>query len=186
MNKPKTPVGVIDSYISEALGCGCGCAGHTTYFLIKKDNEFYEYIFNAKMKFGSSSEYYYDNTKPIIKKILILSFKEFYDIFNDDNTHLLYCIDNYYQHSSISNKYYDIYKYDKCNQEYILDINKCLKCYQEYCSNLKTEVKKYMRQHLLDLIDFHSEKINIDMSIYLINEEKCTCYDENKNYSYYF
>lgn len=191
MKKQNTPIiqknisdNIVGSHISSVLGCGCGCAGHTTYYLVKDNNYFYEYIYNAYMKIGSSSEYYYCNTKPTIKKILILSFKEFYDAFDVDDQNVLKIIDNYNENTILNKKYYDVYKYDKLNFEFSLDVNKCLKCYEKYCASLKYEIKKYDCQELLDLIDFYLE--NTNMSIYLINEEKHNDDYENKNHFYYF
>jgi hypothetical protein len=177
---------IIGLYISSVLGCGCGCAGHTTYFLVKENDCLYEYIYNAYMEVESSSEYYYDNSKPIIKQILILSFKEFYDAFDIDDQKILKIIDNYWSNTISNKKYYDVYHYDKTNFEFNLDLNKCLKCYEKYCANLKYEIKKYNQQEVLDLIDFNLEKNNLDIAIYLINEEMSNTHDENKNYSYYF
>jgi len=90
------PNNTISTYILDCFGCGCGCAGHTSYFLICDNDIYYEYIFNARMKFGSSSEYSYRNVKPNIKQILILQFYEFYEIFYEENEQLLKMIDNHW------------------------------------------------------------------------------------------
>ncbi len=127
------------------------------------------------------------NIKPFIKQIKILSFKEFYDAFDRDDQNLLKLFDIYYQDNCCSTnlqKYYNVYEYDKTKFEYTLDINKCLKCYQKYCSDLRTELNKYDTEIIMDLINFNLTQNNINMQIYLINEEKDI--KNGKNYSYYF
>lgn len=128
------PNETISTYISSALGCSCGCAGHTSYFLVYKNNHYYEYKYDAIMVRGSCVDYSYKNVKPIITQIPILTFHQFYDAFEDNNASVLTLIDKYWNVNTIKfdcidDRYFYFDTYDNDNKINKINIDKCLKYY---------------------------------------------------------
>jgi len=173
---PNTPYNTIDTFVLSILGCDC--AQHVTYFIVKENNLFYEYIFNAQIENNSYHEYSYLDVKPIITQILFFLFKEFYDVFENNNENILKLIDD-----SCKNNYV----YDEKINEFKVDVDKYYKSYLKHNENIKYKLSKYDStkiNKLHDKINFYSNKHNIEMSKFLINDE-IKSNKTNKNFSYY-
>lgn len=121
---------------SHAMGCGCGCSYHSTYFLQIINNEpgrmdLVEYKYNATVT--NSTDYSYDDTQPTVKNITIMSMFEYIRINGLEGD---FCHDNAHYHKSSEDEPHDP------NEIIKFDTN--FKLYNEYMQKNITALKKYI------------------------------------------
>jgi hypothetical protein len=181
---------ILSFYTNSSLGCGCGCAGHSTYFLIHDNDLIYEYHFSAKLEENSCNEYFYDLSKPTTKKLPILTLYEFYNKLQDSDTNeildILYEDDQhqkrmFYYKDSVSD-FVELYinyskkLIDKLTYYQISNLN------NETIKNILQNDSLQLAQIILTIISNTSEE-SIIMSKYLIiNDLENDINQKNKNY----
>ncbi len=164
-NMPTTDI--YDTYISEALGCGCGCAYHNTRFLtINEENDntlcMKEYSYYATIT-SNQSDYFYKNSSPFITNIKLVTLYEYYvkldkNIYFDDS---YIFSDELTVHKIINDYVDDLQKNLKLAYNYLKEDN--------YWNNYSTISKKESLSNKI----YKKMDINILNSIVIILSNKC-------------
>jgi hypothetical protein len=189
---------VLGYYINSALGCGCGCAYHSTYFYTTDDenpNLLHKYCFYAIVDEKTCSDYNYNHImQPVICDVPIISFYDFYNrlLENDQNVEKIIC--------GVLEKNLLFYRYENVEKGRSI----WLECYKEYCKNIVAELRfceidaerDELIEKYVDLLQNMADDENIANDVWKIKEmnddvddddyDCYACARNRKNARYYF